>query len=527
MYQHNSFGFLAKVAGGAYQYVNKIVVPLGKLSGGGEIDLSGNFIDGEATTYAELGTAADHSNEIWYVREPSGTWPINYRGAGWYYSNGTSWTQMPNSAAASKVKYDNRDATLSSTDVKSALDESDDKYEAHVGGSDDRHDMSAIDVTTKVGDPTPIEDLNQIYNHMYSSGVMHGCDITDNGDGTVSFTSGYATLRDQALHHTQIYSVEVQAQNNLALVDGSINYIYLGWNGGSPKFFTSTSSNSFNCQDKCVAYYAVRVGNEIGYVDLRGQNVDLSAKTRRLFLDFSRFIPTQGGSIISEAGNLGIGVTSGSFYLMIKKIDHPEFDTSISGTANENVFSLYYRDGAGGWTEVVDSKVVDTTVYDDGSGTPATLKNNRYGVSWVYVCNNSPSTLCVLMGQEEYRAQVGAENASIPSELPPMISGLGALVGIVVYKKGASNFDNVLSAFDTTFSSSQPTTHNSLSGLQGGAVDQYYHLTLPQYDRVNTDGVFYMSDPDTDGTFRLFQDGDSLKIQKRVSGTYTDITSFS
>lgn len=32
----------------------------------------------------------------------------------------------------------------------------------------------------------------------------------------------------------------------------------------------------------------------------------------------------------------------------------------------------------------------------------------------------------------------------------------------------------------------------------------------------------YFGDKDTDGTFRIFQDGADLKIQVRVAGTYED-----
>jgi len=63
--------------------------------------------------------------------------------------------------------------------------------------------------------------------------------------------------------------------------------------------------------------------------------------------------------------------------MSLQEIPHPAFDTNIVGTANENVFTLYYRDGVGGFTEVADSKLINTTQYDNGTGTLATLAGSE------------------------------------------------------------------------------------------------------------------------------------------------------
>jgi len=234
----------------------------------------------------------------------------------------------------------------------------------------------------------------------------------------------------------------------------------------------------------CIAYVVYREGTKIRFVDARFQNVDSSTKSRRLFLNFSRFTHAEGGTLLSDGGALRLQVTSGAFYFMLNRVDHVEFDTTVAGTLNENVFSLYYRSGVGVWTVIPDQKTVNTGVYDNGTG-PVALSNNKWGVSWVYIINDGPSELAVVMGQQEYATQADAEAASTPAELPGLISDLGSLIGFVVYEKNALEYANVLSAFDRTFSASQATRHDGLAGISGGAVGDYQHLTTAQVTLVN------------------------------------------
>ena len=37
---------------------------------------------------------------------------------------------------------------------------------------------------------------------------------------------------------------------------------------------------------------------------------------------------------------------------------------------------------------------------------------------------------------------------------------------------------------------------------------------------LSSDGIIYLGDPDTDGTWRVIINGDDLEFQKREAGTY-------
>lgn len=337
-------------------------------------------------------------------------------------------------------------------------------------------DYKSVQITNKVGNPAHLDTLDEAINHIWSSGIVDGCEITDNLNGTISIAAGVAMLRPASDSHADIYSIEVEAQGPLALVDNATNYISLDYNEGNPQFIVSASEASFNCLDICIAYLVHRDDTKLYIINASEQTVDYGRKTRLLFRDFSRFIHAEGGTVVGEVGARSLRVTAGAFYYMVTKVAHPAFDTDIAGLANENVFEYYYRDGAGGWSKALNSKQIDNANYDNGSGVLAPMSSNKYRIDDICLLNNNPSSLAVIYGQVEYNSIAEAEVAPIPSERPTVVVGVGALVGRSVVKTGGANLESVLSAFTASFTSSSPTTHNNLAGLDGGELGYYGHL---------------------------------------------------
>jgi len=333
------------------------------------------------------------------------------------------------------------------------------------------------------------DHLDTLINISHSSGVITGCDLTDNGDGTVNITAGEALIRDSADELATIFSVEVPATLNLPISSGITNYLYVDYNLGNPVWAVTTNQLDINCIDKCLAYIVFRsTSGHFDLLDDRGHSIDVSRKTRALFRSFGRFIHVEGGSKLYSPSGLAIGVTAGAFFYTVTRINHVAFDTSIAGIANENVFEYFYRDGLGSWVATYDQKNVDNAFYDNGSGTLAAIGNAKFGVHWVYMINNDPSHLAVVYGQQQYNTIAEAEVAIPPSEIPPVIEGLGVLLGFVAVQEGVATIVNTYSAFATAFAASQATFHNGLAGLQGGTVDDYQHLTTAELNKlVNLD----------------------------------------
>lgn len=353
--------------------------------------------------------------------------------------------------------------------------------------------MKATDLSTDnifsqntIGNPS-LKYIDKIMNMQMSSGVVTGADITNNLDGTVSLTASEALIRSGSNDIDPIVSVEIAEQLNIPITDLATNYIYIDYNAGNPVYTTTLNQNNIDCKSKCLAYIVYRNGTHLNIIDDRGHSTDVSRKTRHVFRAYSRFIHEEGGTELSEPSPLALAVTAGNFYYTVSAINHPAFDTSVAGTANENVFELMYRDGLGGWTSVVEQKLINTTTYDDGTGVLGTISNSKFGISWVYMIHNDPSHLVVIPAQQVYDTIGDTEVASPPSILPEVIGTMGSLIGYVTYQESDTSFINIFSAFTQTFSASQATIHNGLSGLQGGTINEYYHLTAEEYDRVIAD----------------------------------------
>ena len=324
-----------------------------------------------------------------------------------------------------------------------------------------------------VGDPTVMDDLGEAFDYMWSAGVISGGDIHDNGDGSVNVASGEAMLRTSASQTAPLKSMVFPGRNNIAMVNDATNYLWVNYHGGDPQVETSTTITDFNCLDKCHLYTVVREDNELTILDGRFQNIDANRKQRRKNYETEPFAHVAGGTALDNNG-YNITVSPGAFYYSLTKITQNAFDTSLAGTSPDRVFEYYYRDGSGGWNEVVNSKQLDDRHYDDGSGTLAGDGGNQYVVNWIFMLLGQTPKLGVVYGRSYYSSDnlTGAEEEGIPQDLPPSISGAGVLIGKVIVQ-AAGDVAEVKSAFTNTFNSGGNTSLSSLTGLGDDALKQY------------------------------------------------------
>lgn len=344
-------------------------------------------------------------------------------------------------------------------------------------------DMEDVSIET-LGSPTGVTNLKQAYNAFWSAGSVEGFGLTDRGDGSVNIDEGEAVLRTFDSETAPIVSLVVPSVTSLSLTDGAVNYIYVDYNSGNPQIATSTNVSDFNCQDKCIIYIVSRDGTDIYYLHAGKQNIDSNRKHRRVLLECEKFRKSSTGTSLGASGR-NLTVSSGKFFFGLEPVEHNAFDTSVAGTANDNVFTYYYSDGAGGWTRIDNSKQINNNQYDDGSGTLATLSNNRYRTDYIYLILGTPSKLVALLGTNNSNSLAAALDVTTPNNLPSPVQGNGVLIGRVIIQKNASNLSVIESAFIETFEAVGVTQHNNLAGLQGGTTNEYYHLTSEEYNKID------------------------------------------
>ena len=352
------------------------------------------------------------------------------------------------------------------------------------GGATVLHKHHTEDILYNGGTTAHLDTLQEFINHAWSAGSGGEAgefDITENGDGTVDVTGGIMALRSAENDTADLKPYDVSGVTNLAFTDNTDNYIICDYNAGSP-VITSTDNIAviLTLQTKTILYALTRVGTHLNIIDVRGVNIDYSRKNNIKDFKVNGFEHASGAAV-SDAGTRNIAVTASEFYALNQSIVSATFDTSGGGS-----FEYLYRDGVGGYTRVDAQTQIDNTNWDDGTGTLNTLGNNKYMAHYVYLVLNTPSHYKVVYGHEQHNSLAGAQAEGIPITASGDVGGLSTsvLIAKIIVQAGVDAFQDIQSPFTKILSSTAVSNHNNLSGLQGGTVGDYQHLTTGQVAEI-------------------------------------------
>ena len=387
--------------------------------------------------------------------------------------------------------------------------------------------MADVIMPNVIGNPTHIDTFVEVFNHMYSAGIMSGCDLTDNLDGSISISAGSATIRANGdIGHGIIYSAEVPLLGNIVLTDNSANYVYISYNDGvTLSWGVSTTPAVVNMLDIVPAYIIVREGTKLTIMDTRSQNVDHIGKNQVREFYTEPFKRKNGGCVVSDAGTLHLACTGGAFYFQLDEHAIPVLDTTGTDTFE------YYKHVAGVWTET-DAQIIDNTNYDNGTDlVPVGVA--KYGVHWIYTVVGITSYYAVVYGTQEYANIAAAQASTSPSSLPPSIGNLGVLLGRVIVQKAATELTEVSSAFTQAFTATVATDHEGLAGLLGGAVGDHVHLTSAEVSKLTGIEVGATADQsgseiktlyEAEADTNAYTDAEKVTNNKIVNTAVTSIT---
>lgn len=318
-----------------------------------------------------------------------------------------------------------------------------------------------------------VQDLQNIF---HSAGFVDGGSVTSNGDGSCAVSSGNATIRAADDELSTIFWFDFAAAPSVALSDGSLNWVYVYYNAGSPAVQSSTIEPP-NHHEYVKLASVYRTGTTLHINQTVRFNVgDHAANMVQQMQEVMGYGRASGGSI-SESGTRNLNITQGAFWNGLNRFTTNSLNTAVSGS-----FSTFYRNGVGGWTKTTGVTQVNNTSYDDGSGTLKSLLPNRYTNRWVYMATDSD--VSVIYGQSQSNSLASIQMEQPPSSVPAEIQNDSFLLGRIIMQQGTGTFVQSDSAFDVNFSSSGTPNHNDLGGLQGGTTSQYYHLTAAELTSV-------------------------------------------
>ena len=322
---------------------------------------------------------------------------------------------------------------------------------------------------------------NQLDVDTNMSGVLSMPGITITGSGaTFDATSVQAFLFSTAAFTGDFRKFTIPAATGLALADQTTTYLVVKYNGGSPVFDVTLNVADINGSDVAGAALLFRNGTEVHHQSVNWGLAPASRNNRRL-IQTRRYERGTGLSLGESTGRV-IALTSGVIWYGLT-----EYLETAQTSASNNAEFWYHV--AGAWTKSVVS-VYNNNQYDNGTNL-VTLSGagTQYAVNWVYRYidgDSLPKLAYVLSGGNYNLAQAVASGSPNP---PAILSQMAILVGRIIVAQGASTATQIDSAFTQVFAGTTVIDHNDLSSLQGGTVDEYYHLTSAEYTGTGA-GVF-------------------------------------
>ena len=317
------------------------------------------------------------------------------------------------------------------------------------------------------------DDLQDWINNTQSAGYIVGGVITatDPADGTIAISAvkGFLKITDSEIGVTK--SFDLAGTTAFALTDKQTNYIFVNFVGG-PKFDVTTTRADIELNRQFTLGRVYRDGNDTHIIQSGVQLPNFLRESHERLLAVRGFEQASGGAI-SESGNRYLVSTGGIFYLGNNKTT-----TTGKNTNNGDTFTRHYHTG-GVWASDVKSQIAEGGAgfykYDDGTDLQ-NLSNNKYGVFWVFI--HFDGDLHVVVGRGDYTL-TEAQAATVPTT-PNSVTDFATLAAKIILLEDATNFLAVQGAYEIFFPLDGGFDHNDLGNIQGGAADDYYHLTAAQ-----------------------------------------------
>lgn len=324
----------------------------------------------------------------------------------------------------------------------------------------------------KPGDSLKVDSSKNLYwaDSQNSSGCLTTPTYVDNGAGSFTVNSVQVKLFNNTTFDGSV-NVYTLAQQTFTLTDNAKNYIIGDYNSGTPIIRNTTNVDEINESNIVPILTVLRAGT---YINILGWDTlarGLSNKLHQSIVKTERY-RLENSIAISEYGTRNIQVGANILWVGANKLTLNQINSST-----DNI-RYFYRTGPSAWTYQSITQY-NNTEYFNGTST-VTLNNNRYAVNWLYRGAEESNHLYMVLGEGDY-SLFDAQNSQPPANLPFTISGHAFFIGRIIIQKNAAVATQIDTISEKTFTPKTPTSHNDLTGLQGGTANEYYHLTSAQH----------------------------------------------
>src|SRR4030067_2294174 len=327
------------------------------------------------------------------------------------------------------------------------------------------------------------QTLRSQINDSLSTGWIAGGTIVDIGGGTFAVSAGEGFIRTTNESEAPLY-YGFWEDNTFATSPGDKKYVYVNYNSNDPIVLSEDNLP----QDGNTNIYLGQVNNVSGVLHIFFEPKPAGNYSKRVTDWLANLVGTRvaGGETVScpLSGGTGTGrkiaVTEGDvFDRHFDRIATDAFDSSNStGPASQRYFSLVHTALSGdGFTRISNQTEWDNQNYDN-NGTLTALSAGSYSNVWVM--RNINGEVAVMYGQNQWVTPEEATAEGSPSQRPPEFDAGGYFVGQITFQKNAATAASIVQIKPTigaAFGASNVNDHNNLSGLQGGAGTNRWHIS--------------------------------------------------
>lgn len=315
----------------------------------------------------------------------------------------------------------------------------------------------------------------------YSAGIISGATSSawsSTGTGQINLPTVRVVLFNNSsfIAPLGIYTVNSGTTNSGAipsLSNNDTNYIVIDYNGGTPIWNVLTDDSTIN--DSSIILYMIvyRANNFIHTLDFGNQGAGLPNKLNDRIIMTDRFA-RESGFEIGLSGTTGVvTINSGVAWNGVNR-------QSLNAVSSSDTFFKNYHSG-GTWTYTTTGHTINNSYYDNGTNI-VSATTGYYLTNWYFRGQEINDHIYEVYSTNQYASVALAQLATIPN-LPELITSHAFLFGRIIVGVGQTT-GLTESAFVNTFQSTQVTSHNDLTAIQGGSAGQYYHINASQYNSL-------------------------------------------
>ena len=332
---------------------------------------------------------------------------------------------------------------------------------------------------------TAIKTVQDVISHQWSSGrVDTAPTITDNGDNTVDVSTCEVMLRDNNSSYADLRLWKLTAITNQSVPLETTRYVVADFSGGAPVLAVRTPGSS-GVNNKSVIAMAVLVnaGGTIHRTDFGDNNADVAQRLAvYLGTRYGQVARLSGATPTSPAGRY-VALTSGSY-----AIGFIPFTVALFDTTGADRFTSVYGDAVTGWTRTAAVAQLTNTHYWNPSTHLLTALSSSsggfYTCWWIFQLVDTPNKVVAFLHTAQSNSIATIRSATITTDVPIELTnriGPSTLIAKIIVRQGQANAQEVINIVSADSQQTPTSDHNSLGGLDGGTVGQYYHLTSAQH----------------------------------------------